>query len=272
MAFTLNFISTKALDDFCHTTEIDWSTLAQHLNVNVNIDNNDFKYNITLSALYSSKIEGNTLNLETYLSDSESPLCKMEEKREVDDLANAYFFAINNEISFENIAHVHEILTAHCLPASERGKFRDSSIFVRDSATQNNIYEAAKPEILKTEINSLFTDIKKLLNAPTTDIENFYYASLLHIIFIKIHPFADGNDRTARILEKWFLAKKYSNRVWTIQSEKFYWTQRGNYFNNLSIGATYKELRWENATKFLSMLANATSETFLPQNSNISGD
>lgn len=265
MAFTLNYITQIAIDDFVRKTDINWSTLAQHLNVSVSIDNNDFKNNITLSALYSSKIEGNTLDLETYLSNADSPQCKIEEKREVTDLANAYLFAIGNDITPENIAQVHEILTSHCLPVSERGKYRDSCIYVRDSTTQNDIYEAAKPEIVKSEMSKFFADIKTLLKAETTDIENFYYASMLHILFIKIHPFADGNDRTARILEKWFLAKKYSNRVWTIQSEKYYWGRRGKYFDKLAIGSTYETLQWQRSAGFLAMLAHSAAETFLPQ-------
>jgi len=36
-----------------------------------------------------------------------------------------------------------------------------------------------------------------------TDSELFF-AALIHLVFVKIHPFDDGNGRAARLLEKWF--------------------------------------------------------------------
>ncbi|WP_220392957.1 Fic family protein [Chitinophaga lutea] len=35
---------------------------------------------------------------------------------------------------------------------------------------------------------------------------------MIHLVFVKIHPRADGNGRSARLLEKWFLAVKLGKR------------------------------------------------------------
>ena len=53
--------------------------------------------------------------------------------------------------------------------------------------------------------------------------ETFYFASMIHLMFVKIHPWNDGNGRSARLIEKWFLAQKLGEKAWYIQSEKNYY-------------------------------------------------
>ena len=55
--------------------------------------------------------------------------------------------------------------------------------------------------------------------------EVFYYATFIHLVFVKIHPWDDGNGRSARLLEKWFLAQKLGEKAWFLQSEKMYYQQ-----------------------------------------------
>ncbi len=39
-------------------------------------------------------------------------------------------------------------------------------------------------------------DIDSLSKIELNPFEVFYYASLIHLVFVKIHPFQDGNGRT----------------------------------------------------------------------------
>ena len=78
---------------------------------------------------------------------------------------------------------------------------------------------------------------------------------MVHLVFVKIHPFNDGNGRTARLLEKWFLAQKLGEKAWFIQSEKNYYHQHQTYYKNLrALGLEYPELDYTKTMPFLLML------------------
>ncbi|MGM0377512.1 MAG: Fic family protein, partial [Bacteroidota bacterium] len=75
-------------------------------------------------------------------------------------------------------------------------------------------------------------------------------------VFVKIHPFQDGNGRTARLLEKWFLIEKIGQKATAIQLEKNYYKKiKEYYFNIRKIGLEYEELDYEKSLDFLLMTA-----------------
>ena len=78
------------------------------------------------------------------------------------------------------------------------------------------------------------------------------------MIFVKIHPFNDGNGRTARLIEKWFLAQKLGFKAWYLQSEKNYYENHQAYYKSIrKLGLEYDELDYSESSTFLSMLPNA---------------
>jgi fido (protein-threonine AMPylation protein) len=83
-------------------------------------------------------------------------------------------------------------------------------------------YAAAGPGALNRKLKRLFDDIGVLTAGELDIYEIFYFASLIHLVFVKIHPFQDGNGRTTRLLEKWFLLEKLDSRATGIQLEKNY--------------------------------------------------
>lgn len=119
-------------------------------------------------------------------------------------------------------------------------------------------YATASPEKVKSEIQKFYTDLEILLKADLSFAEIVFYASMIHLIFVEIHPFDDGNGRTAKLLEKWFLAQKLGNNAWFIQSERNYYNNHLIYYNNIRrLGLEYEELNYKEAMSFLQMLPHA---------------
>ena len=216
----------------------------------------DFKFYLANSAVHSSNIEGNTVSFDTYLKVSEFNLhLKTKEIKEIEELIDAYQFARENNLSLVNILKAHEILTQSILVKKERGKIRKVKVGVRSEGRL--IYLAVEPEFIKQELEKLFADISLLLKSKLTTTEIFYYSAFIHLVFVNIHPFVDGNGRATRLIEKWFLAKMLGENTWCITSEKNYWDNRPTYYKNLQIGLNYYEVKYEKSVPFLLMLPNA---------------
>lgn len=216
----------------------------------------DFKFYLANSAVHSSNIEGNTVDFDTYLKSSEFKLhLKTKEIKEIEELIGAYQFARENNLTLENILKAHEILTQSILIKKERGKIRKVKVGVRSEGRL--IYLAVEPEFIKQELEKLFADIALLLKTKLTTEEIFYYAAYIHLVFVIIHPFVDGNGRATRLIEKWFLAKMLGENAWCITSEKNYWDNRPAYYKNLQLGVNYYEVKYEKSIPFLLMLPNA---------------
>ncbi|NDA64562.1 MAG: Fic family protein [Chitinophagia bacterium] len=255
MTLQLKILRHDLLDEYKNRLKVDVETAFASIKKKPQTAD-DFRFYLANSAVHSSNIEGNTVSFDTYLKASEFNLhLKTKEIKEIEDLIAAYQFARENELTLENILKAHEILTTSILLKKERGKIRKVKVGVRSEGRL--IYLAVEPEFVKQELEKLFDDILMLLQTKLTTTEVFYYSAFIHLVFVNIHPFVDGNGRATRLIEKWFLAKKLGENSWFITSEKNYWINRPTYYKNLQLGVNYYEVNYEKSIPFLSMLPNS---------------
>jgi Fic family protein len=260
MTLQLKIIRQDLFDEYRKQLKVDIETAFASIKKKAQTVE-DFKFYLANSAVHSSNIEGNTISFDTYLKASEFSLhLKTKEIREIEDLISAYQFARENELTLDNILKAHEILTTSILVKKERGKIRKVKVGVRSDGRL--IYLAVEPEFVKRELIKLLSDISVLLKTKLTTTEIFYYAAIIHLVFVNIHPFVDGNGRATRLIEKWFLAKKLGDNSWFITSEKNYWDNRPTYYKNLQLGVNYYEVKYEMSIPFLTMLPDSLKEIF----------
>ena len=133
-----------------------------------------------------------------------------------------------------------------------RGKYRNDKVGVFGQS--GLVYLAVEAEYVAESMRSFFNEISALIAASLSLEEVFYFASLIHLRFAHIHPFADGNGRAARLFEKWFLAQKLSKLFWNLPSEKCYKDHQADYYNNINLGVNFYELDYNKCLPFLVML------------------
>lgn len=216
-----------------------------------------FQFYKSISSVYSSKIEGEDIDFDSYFKHKFLNVeFKPDYTQKADDLYAAYEFIDTHELTLENIQKAHAILSSHLLPISQQGLIRPNPMFVLNNKDQIE-YVAAGPEIVKQELEKLFEDINTLLDSELNPFEIFYYASFLHLVFVKIHPFQDGNGRIARLIEKWFLIHKIGQKATSVQLEKNYYKNLKEYYSNIKkLGLEYEDIDYSKSLDFILMTVN----------------
>lgn len=250
-----NLIKSNFLSDYEKQQPI---TLLKHINkLKKTVEQFDFGYGISDSAVYSSMIEGNPIDLDSFLKYSTTGMnTKSKAYKEIKDLISAYEFARKSKLNKSNFLKAHSILSQNNITEKKySGKLRDKEVFVFAGGEKR--FTGCPVIDLPNEIDRFFNDIEILINSDLSLNELFYFASMLHLVFVQIHPFADGNGRSARLIEKWFLAQKLGQQAWHIKSEKLYQSRIRSYYKNVNIGNDYKTINYNLSMPFLLMLPMA---------------
>jgi len=111
-------------------------------------------------------------------------------------------------LSPDKIKHIHKIITEKTLENEEKaGMFRKDTDNVRvvDSRDNTLLFNPPKAEIVEQLIEQL------CIYANKNDEDDFIHpavkAIIIHFWLAYIHPFIDGNGRTARALFYWYILK-----------------------------------------------------------------
>lgn len=215
-----------------------------------------FQFYNSVSSVYSSKIEGENIDFDSFYKHKFLNIqYQPDYTKKADDLYLAYEFIFKNKLNLENLQKAHSILSSNLLPKNQQGFIRNNPMFVINNDDRIE-YVATEPTKVKSELDKLFNDIKKLQTAKLDDFEVFYYAAYIHLVFVKIHPFQDGNGRAARLIEKWFLIEQINDKATAVQLEKNYFKNLERYYSNIKkIGIEYETLDYSKALDFLVMTA-----------------
>ena len=163
------------------------------------------------STHYSTRIEGNRLTLK----EAEKVIVEKKanfhgRERDVNEVRNYWDALLKVEDWAAKKVDISEELICRLHALVEKGKrakptpYRDGQNVIRDSASGGIVY---LPPEAKDVAPLMAAMVRWIKNAQKEDIPPPVIAALLHYQFVTIHPYYDGNGRTARLLATFILQR-----------------------------------------------------------------
>ena len=211
--YTFSFNVTTIMQSLLHDFDLN---MGGSLSADGIIPNNDKQIYLVSSimeeAIASSQMEGASTTRKVAKAMLRKKLSPMNKSQQM--ILNNYrtIQQLNEQkdkvLTMDVLLEIHQNISEHTLdnPADE-GRLRNTDdIYVMDAING----EIAHTPPSYTEIDSILQDVFTFANEdnPKRFIHPIVKGIILHFMIAWIHPFVDGNGRTARSLVYWYLLKK----------------------------------------------------------------
>jgi len=199
-----------------------------------------------ISAYSSTSIEGNPLpltdvkrilkNRPEYVRDSEKEVLNYNKA-----LIELNELLYTEKISFDNnyLKKIHTIVIDGLIEKNRAGHIRQEPVFVNDPSAGKTIYWPPDEQ----DVISLLNDLWEFLEKNKQSIDPLILAGIFHKQFVIVHPFIDGNGRTARLATKVLLAKMGVNTFNLFSFENYYNQNVARYFKEVGLLGNYYDLK-----------------------------
>jgi Fic family protein len=222
------------------------------------------------STHYSTMIEGNRLTQEQVakvIDAGEHFAGRTRDEKEVlgyyAALERLETYAARREaLSETHIRTLHALVMAGGRTTAKPSPYRDGQNVIRDSRSRRIVY---MPPVAK-DVPLLMKDLVAWLSARAQrDLPCPIRAAIAHYLFATIHPYYDGNGRTARLLTSLVLHLGGYDLKGLYSLEEYYARNLGAYYDALSVGPShnYYEGRAEaDITPWLEYFCEGMADSF----------
>jgi Fic family protein len=174
----------------------------------------------------STAIEGNPLTLEQVRAiegGQEIPATTQRSRREVANYFAGLRFVEKNAqrsaVTHAEILKLHRIMARAVMDQGTAGRYRTIRVNVGG-------YVAPPPD----KVQPLMSALLMWWNIGATRISPILSSAIIHHRFEAIHPFADGNGRTGRMLALWELYRRRFDSHHLFSVDEYYWEDRPRYY------------------------------------------
>ena len=196
----------------------------------------------------STEIEGNRLNLKQVeaLVAHKKIDAPMRDIYEVENYLKALkyidqFVQKKKPITEKTLLKIHELVTDKTLPKEQFGHYRMGPIFVvrqRFGLPYETVYTGPGTK----DVPCLCSDfIEWLQESEKENINPVIVAGIAHLEIAAIHPFNDGNGRTARAMATLILYQRGYDFRRLFALEDYYNKERAKYYTAINVGKNYQE-------------------------------
>ena len=179
-------------------------------------------------AVYSSVIEGAFTSREQavdFIRQNKQPRNKSEQMVKNNYDALTYVLEhLEDEISEETILQIANIVTRSAAEVQVTG-YRDGAVYV--TGREGVVYTPPQADAVPEMMRSLVTFIQK------SELHPLLKACIAHFYFVYIHPFGDGNGRTARALSYMMLLQSGYDFFRYFSISGIVAEERGKYYRSM---------------------------------------
>jgi Fic family protein len=202
---------------------------------------------IIRSAHSSTAIEGNRLSLEqvSELALGREVMATRKDKQEVLNylkvLEDIDKLTDGKEITEKNLSNIHKLVTQETLEnPSDCGVYRNRYVVVANRLTGEVYFRPPSNE----DVPGLVGNLVEWLNSAEAEVlDPIIEAGIAHYEFVRIHPFVDGNGRTARVLATLILYLRGFDTKQFFCLDDYYDSDRPAYYRALqSVGQNTLDL------------------------------
>jgi Fic family protein len=137
------------------------------------------------------------------------------------------------------ICTIQSIVIQDLIDKKNIGKFRIDPVVVNDPRKRKIAYMPPNVDDVNILMNELIGYLEKEYN--TTD--PLILAGIFHKQFVIIHPFIDGNGRTARLITKYLLARMGLDTFQLFSFENYYNQNVTKYFSSVGVLGDFYEIK-----------------------------
>ena len=179
-------------------------------------------------AVYSSVIEGAFTSREQavdFIRQNKQPRNKSEQMVKNNYDALTYVLEhLEDEISEETILQIAQIVTRSAAEVQVNG-YRNGAVYV--TGREGVVYTPPQADAVPEMMRSLVTFIQK------SELHPLLKACIAHFYFVYIHPFGDGNGRTARALSYMMLLQSGYDFFRYFSISGIVAEERGKYYRSM---------------------------------------
>lgn len=145
------------------------------------ISTGTFSFFTSVSSVFSSKIEGEEIELDSYIKHKRFGIEFLPDyTKKIDDLYGAYIFAQKHTLNKKNISYAHKLLSKHIVARHQQGKIRTQNMYVLTPGGRIE-YVATVPSEVVREMDKFYSDVDILLKEEMSILEVFFFC--LHDTF-----------------------------------------------------------------------------------------
>ncbi len=189
------------------------------------------------SAHSSTAIEGNPLSLEevSELAAGRDIMVRRKDKQEVLNYLKALEmvpnFAKRSPFIIKDFLKIHKIVTDKTLGNPEdEGVLRNRGVIVGNRFTGEVVYRPPSTDKVPMLVDSFLNWFN---SKEVIEVDPVVYAGITHYEIVRIHPFIDGNGRTARVMATLVLYKRGFDVKRFFTLDDYYDNDRNSYYKAL---------------------------------------